>query len=482
MTGNYLTQTQELRQEQVLAPQQLQSLEILLAPLLELQEKLNQELERNPVIEQEKNAIEEPSGDPLASVERSADNDESSSKEDENDISELLQLADSWHDYLPPAHARNDYSSEDQEKREHMFNSLVEQPSLQDYLLEQLRFAAVSPKVTAVAEVVIGSIDASGYLRTHPADIAMTTETTLSKVEQAIVLVQSFDPPGIGARDLKECLLLQINRADGDTLLLELVEKHLEELGRNRLPQIARAMRVPIHKLNNIISKLKTFNPFPGSSISPEQPVFVIPEVTVTKESGEYIINANDNYLPRLRLSSRYLEMLENPETPTETKSYIKEKLLNAKMLLRSIEQRQSTIKKIARVIIDTQRDFLEQGVEYLRPLTMAQVADNLKLHETTISRAIANKYLKTPLGLFEFKFFFSGGYQSESGEAVSSRSIKEKIKELIANDDNAKPLSDSKISQILKDEGLAVARRTVAKYREESGIPASNLRKQYSG
>jgi RNA polymerase sigma-54 factor len=482
MPGDFLRQNQELRQEQILAPQQIQSLEVLLTPLLELQEKLNQELDLNPVIEQEKNPVEELSGDPIQSAVSAADAADNSGKEDENDISDLLNLADSWHDYLPPVHSRNYASSDDEEKREFMYNSLIEQPSLQEQLLEQLRFSDADERLAEIAESVIGSIDDSGYLKTHPADIAIASQADMPEVEKAIKLVQSFDPPGIGARDIKECLLLQLDRQEvNNTKLRELIKHHLEDIGKNRLPQVAKTMRIPLVELNKLIQQLKELNPFPGSSLSNEQPVYVIPELTVKKENGKYEVVSNDNYLPKLRLSKTYIDLLEDPNTPPDTKSYIREKLAGARLLLKSLEQRQSTIRRIAQVIVDTQHDFLDEGIEYLRPLTMQQVADKLDLHETTISRAIANKYLSTPNGLFEFKFFFTGGYQSESGEEISSRSIKEKIRDYVDAENPAKPLSDNKISQMLKDEGLTVARRTVAKYREELGIAASSIRREHT-
>jgi RNA polymerase sigma-54 factor len=482
MPGDFLRQNQELRQEQILAPQQIQSLEVLLTPLLELQEKLNQELDLNPVIEQEKNPVEELSGDPIQSAVSAADAADNSGKEDENDISDLLNLADSWHDYLPPVHSRNYSSSDDDEKREFMYNSLIEQPSLQEQLLEQLRFSDADERLAEIAESVIGSIDDSGYLKTHPADIAIAAQSDMAEVEKAIKLVQSFDPPGIGARDIKECLLLQLDRQEvHNTKLRELIKHHLEDIGKNRLPQVAKAMRIPLVELNKLIQQLKELNPFPGSSLSNEQPVYVIPELTVKKENGKYEVVSNDNYLPKLRLSKTYIDLLEDPNTPPDTKSYIREKLAGARLLLKSLEQRQTTIRRIAQVIVDTQHDFLDEGIEYLRPLTMQQVADKLDLHETTISRAIANKYLRTPNGLFEFKFFFTGGYQSESGEEISSRSIKEKIRDYVDAENPAKPLSDNKISQMLKDEGLTVARRTVAKYREELGIAGSSIRREHT-
>ncbi|MFA6717243.1 MAG: RNA polymerase factor sigma-54 [Victivallales bacterium] len=479
MADAFLNQSIEQKQEQILARHQIQSLEVLLTPLLELQEKIDHELNNNPVIEQEKSSVEELAGDPLHPAGADTDAADKSSN-DENDFSEILRLADSWRDRGSMS-SYNLLSPDAQDKRDYMFNSLVEQPSLQQQLIEQLNFTDCGPELAHAAEFVIGSIDEAGYLTTHPADIAMAAQCDIKTAQKAVKLVQSFDPPGIGAEDLRECLLLQLDRRkQKNPQLRELVAKYLEEIGRNHLPKVAKDMRVSIGELNSLISQLKELTPLPGAALSPSQDLYVLPELTVEKKDGKYVISSNDTYLPQLRISKTYLDLLENPNTNEETKAYIKEKLMAARMLIKSLGQRQSTIRRIAQVILDTQYDFLEKGIEYLKPLTMQQVADKLGLHETTISRAIANKYLQTPKGMYEFKFFFTGGYQTNDGEEISSRSIKEKIKDLIAAEDKAKPLSDNKISQLLKDEGLNVARRTVAKYREQLGIQATNLRREF--
>jgi RNA polymerase sigma-54 factor len=480
MTDQYLNQNQELKQEQTLAPQQIQSLEVLLTPLLELQDKLNHELDRNPVIEQVK-ISKEPL--PEEAISKPGSNEEQIAPEgdDERDISDLMELADAWHDYLPPAHSAADYSEENEEKRDFMFNSLIKQPSLQEQMLDQLRLSDADSQTVAIAEIIIGSIDESGYLRAQLPDIASAANANSEQVGKTLKLVQSFEPPGIGARDLKECLLLQLERQKNqDKRLLKLIRCHLEDIGKNHLPQIARTMHISIEELTGLVEKIKCLNPYPGSAISPDNTVFVIPELSIEKVNGEFQITLNDEQIPHIRISRMYMNLLEDPNTPKETRDYIREKIISGKMLIRSLEQRQSTIQRIARVIVDSQHDFLEKGIECMRPLTMQQVADKLGLHETTISRAIANKYIQTPIGLFEFKFFFSGGYQTDEGEILSSKSIKEKIRDLIFKEDREKPLSDSKLSTMLKKAGLSVARRTVAKYREEMDIPPSNLRKEY--
>ena len=483
MVEQGLFQSQTLRQEQTLAPQQIQSLEILLAPLLELQAKINLELETNPTLEQETPGNEELSGDLIADAETAimAVSDAEKKELDDGGISELIQLSEVWHDFLPvgPLHS---FSPEDEKKRQHFFDSLVNEVSLQEHLLDQLKHLDISDKERARAELIIGSVDNTGYLRSILADLATIAEVDVREMEKTLSLVQSFEPPGIAARDLKECLLLQLKRAGNSDLIFEqLIEEYLDDIAANKLPLVAKKMNLSIEELHFYINKIKRLNPYPGTVLTPDSPVYIVPEVKIEKIDGKFVVIPNDESIPKLRVSQFYLKLLENPATSKETREYIKEKLLKSKSLIKSLVQRQKTIVKIAEVILEWQYEFFENGIEALKPLNMQYVADKLELHETTISRAIANKYMLTPFGLFEFKFFFSSGFQSESGEDVSSRSVKEKIKDLIARENPAKPISDSKIAKLLKEQGLSVARRTVAKYREDMGIPSSHLRREFS-
>lgn len=482
-------QTQILKQEQVLSPQQYQSLEILLTPLLELQEKISQEIAMNPLLEQEGDRHLELAGDLFGSGDdppKSPPDDDDGSFDDSeslssDELSRFSQLARDWEDGYEPGDASR--ISDDQNRRNYMFNSLVDQPSLQDQLLTQLRLSDMPERLIPAAEIIIGSIDDSGYLRTSLPDIAMAAECGLPDAEEALRQVQAFDPPGIGARDPRECLLLQIDRRTPvNRLLRELVGEHLDAIGRNHLPQIAKAMKISLEELDILLRELKRLNPFPGNAIARDSAEYVVPEMSIEKdEHGEYRIVDTHDYIPRLRISQTYMDLLEDPATDRETRDYIRSSLASAKTLLRNLDQRQDTIHKITRVIVDTQHEFFETGIEALRPLTLQQVADKLNIHGATVSRAIANKYLRTPWGVFEYKFFFSGGYRTEDGGEISSRTVKEKIRELIKNENPEKPLSDSKLEKLLKDDGMVnIARRTVAKYREELGIPPSHLRKKF--
>ncbi len=469
MSGNQQTLSTSLRQEQQLSARQLQSLELLNLPLLELEEKLLQAMAANPLLE-----AEDPDDFPVPEATPPAE------AEDEANYDAEAAEADEWSDDLPlPAGSG---SGEDEaERREYLFNSLTDAPTLQEQLMQELALSDASPQVRAVASELIGSIDDSGYLRSTVADLAMSTNEPVETVEEALKLVQSFDPPGVGCRDLSECLKLQLRRKDALTPTLEeILDHHLEEIARNRLPQLARTLRISLDELNVCLAQLKKLSPYPGSALTSGHSEFVAPEVEIIPVGDHYEAHSCKGNMPRLFLAERYLKMLETPELSSEDRSYLREKLQQARELMRALDLRQTTIVRIAQVIANTQREFLEQGVEALKPLTMRQVGDELELHETTVSRAVSNKFVRTPQGIFPLKFFFSAGFTSDDGLELSNRAVMEKIRDLVQAEDSSKPLSDEQLAQMLKADGIAVARRTVAKYREAVGIPSSNLRRQH--
>ncbi len=475
-----------LRQEQIMAPQQIQALEILLATIPELEQKIHEEMSSNPTLELLENGTEHLVGNPVEGAEQNTEMDgdaAAAAAEKDEALATLIQLNEVWQDTVsPPRMPRGSNGSEDQERRQFMFDSLVSEPTLQELLLEQLRQAEVDEQMRQICEQIIGSIDDTGYLRTHPSDIAIAADAEASEVKKALTLVQSFDPPGVGARDLRECLLLQLERrGDKNSMVYELVEKHLDEVGRNQIPKVARALHVSSTRVYELLEDVRELSPYPGSLMTSSRTDFVYPEVFVEKDSkGEWQVRANRDYRPRLQISPYYLKLLQNPDTPREVKSYIREKVGSSKLLLRAIDQRQSTIERIAVSLLKFQYDFFEEGVSAMKPLVMSEVADDIKVHETTVSRAIANKYMQTPHGLFPFKHFFTSGYETENGEKISSLSIKQKLHDLVNAEDPRKPLSDQKLAKLLKEQGFNVARRTVAKYREEENILPSNMRRSY--
>lgn len=472
-----------------MAPQQIQSLEILMAAIPELEQKISEELIENPTLERLDGGSEQLAGNPVEGADAGGGLSDGSGAElasKSETLETLLKLDDLWHDRMPaPPPARRTFSGDDAERRQYFFDSLIAEESLQDVLMEQLRQSDdLDEKTVKLCEEIIGSIDDSGYLRTHLADIATALQTDLKAVENALRIVQGFEPPGIGARDLRECLLLQLERRENGrkSLAYKVVDKHLDEVGRNRLIPAAKSLNVSMAELKDALRELRTLYPYPGTLVAPEdRSNFVAPEVFVeTDDKGNWQVRSNKDHIPRLRISPYYLRLLKSADASDEVKAYIRSKIGNSKMLLRALEQRESTIVRIARSLLRRQAGFFEGGIDQMKPLTMNQVAEDIGVHETTVSRAIANKYIMTPHGLLPFKHFFSSGYEGSDGEKVSSLAVKEKLREAIGTESANRPLSDQKLAAILKDQGFDVARRTVAKYREEMGILPSNMRRKY--
>lgn len=469
----------DVTQEHTIAPHQLQSLDILAANRMELEEKITAELEANPVLEVVESADAEqdeteddlllpPPGSPEDTPYETENLDEN-----RDDFSETLDR------YLE--NGTDFFSGEEQTGS--IFDTLTTEKSLQEQLLEQLKLSDAPAHLRPVAEEIIGNIGDNGYFESAAAEIAQTMQCSIEMAEEALALVQTFDPPGIGARDLKECLLLQIARDPGkhDPRLAELIEKYLDDLAKNRLPQIAKAMDLPMDRLQELVTELKKLAPHPASGITPGGVVYVKPEILVEQnEDGEFEAVPVRDSTPRLRLVSRYLKMLDDPFTPEDAKSYIREKIASAQQLMYNLEQRTSTIQRVAELIVANQHDFFAVGPEALRPMTMREIAEKIGRDESTVSRAVAGKYMQTARGPVAMRDFFSGGFRQEDGSEISSRGIKEIIREAVAEEDPTAPLSDSKIEAILKEQGFTVARRTIAKYREELGIASSQLRKVY--
>lgn len=470
-----MMQKTDLRQEQTISAQQIQSLDLLHATALELQNLISQAMEQNPVLEIEEQDFDSfPQEDPLRQ--------DAPPEQDPEDMKEameqVLQLAAEGNN-PEELNMPRDLSDEAEERRNRFFESVADVENLWDHLSSQLRLSECSKREKEIAELIIEGIDETGYLRTHPADIAMMGNCSMEEVESALKLVQSFDPPGIGARDLKECLLLQIEEKDPDADDLKtMICDHLEDIAKNRLSLIGSKMELPPEAVQILVGKIRKMNPFPGGNVIQNAAHYVIPEAEIVPEKDGFKVIVQEREIPRLRISEYYEEMLNNPETQQEAREYLAKKIQDARELMDSLEKRKTTIGKIAELIASEQFDFLKNGVESLHPMTMKLIADKLNLSESTVSRAISNKYIRTPQGVFEFKYFFSGGFTTEDGSSISSKSVKELIRELVDGEDPRKPLSDSKLTDLLSARGIEIRRRTVAKYREELGIQASHLRK----
>ena len=463
---------------------QLQGLNLLAAPALELENLLAAELQNNPLLEVISSGREVLAGD-LVGAAVEAGNEKLSYEYEEDNEARLLAEYDppAWDDFS----GDEDYSAAGdaeafQRKRDYMFDSLTDRRTLEDLLLEQLNFAGVPARLYRLARTVIGNLDEQGFLATHPADMAMSMNVPMDEIAEAVKLVQSFEPPGVGARDIKESLILQLQRSNyPDERIYILLEQYSEELARNQLPQIARSMKISMDILQKFLADLRKLNSVPVRGLELNAPAqTVIPEMRVEVVDGEITMYGHEGSFPKLGIITHYRRMLEGPATDGETRKYLQEKLAAAENLIKSLDLREDTLRRLTGVIVKHQAGFFRNGIEYLQPMTMLEAARELDLHETTVSRAAAGKYIDTPYGVFEYKFFFSSGYTAEDGEDISSRAVKEKIRSLIEAEDPRKPLSDEAVSKLLAAEGLKVARRTVAKYRESMNILPTNLRRQH--
>ncbi len=475
MPETSLSNQQIQRQEQQLSARQLQSLELLQKPLPALLEELHTQLERNPVLEADISSMEIPSGDPLSTPEPA---------DPEGDGDDHFAESPPGSD----AGSENDWDAGSAvpsvpEAATDCFRTISSEKTLEQHLLDELALSGASGKLRQLAEWVISGIDDSGYLRTPPEDLAMASGASMAEIQEALKLVRSFDPAGVGAFTPQECLLLQLDRRpDADPRLKELVRDHLPDVARNQLPRIARAMDLPLQEISRLTEELRKLDPYPGAALSPAHAPFVAPEAEIVRgEDGTYHVVPGERYI-RLRIPARYFSMLEDPSLTPADREYIQNKISAAKELIKSLELRDTTIRRIAGMIADEQREFFDSGPEHLKPLTMRRAAEILELHETTVSRAVAGKYVRTPRGIFEFRYFFSTGYQTSGGEAVSSRSVQERLRHIIDDEDPRHPLSDEAIADLLKKDGLHVARRTVAKYRDLLGIPGTSVRRHRDG
>ncbi len=464
-----MSQTQNLSQMQVLAPQLQQSLIILQAPLLELRKLIAEEMSANPTLEEE---TTEPEPD-----EKTTDTADEDFKEE---FEQLAKLDDEWREYMAQTGSYSSRGEEDEERRQFFFDSIANQETLQQHLMEQLKGTELDEGQRKIAELIIGNIDDNGFLQTSPTEMEQNTGIPMADFLPVLEVIQGFHPPGVGALDLRDCLLIQLRRRDRQSSLeYQIVDKHIEALGKRRFPEIARKLGVGVHQIQAAANAIAGLDPKPGQIFAPPPNNYVLPDVTVEKIDGEYLITLNGDQIPHLRISNTYKDLMAQ-EGGGDVKDYIREKIRSGKFLIKSIHQRQQTILNIANQIVSRQKEFLDKGSAFLKPLTMVQIADAVGVHETTVSRAISGKYMSTPQGVFEMRYFFTPGYQTAAGESMSNTSVKEAILELIKGESSQNPLSDKEVVAILSERGIPIARRTVAKYRNELNILPSNLRKEY--
>jgi RNA polymerase sigma-54 factor len=477
MAAQGMQQRQSLALQQVLSPQLQQSLLILQTPLLELRNLVQQEMETNPVLEE----LPEDSGaDERSETEASAD------ENFKEEFEKLASLDEEWRDYMAQSASSNfdgrRGSKEADEKRQFLFDSIPVQETLQQNLIAQLNQTVLSADDRKAAELIIGNIDDDGFLQSTTEEMALHSGIPQDEFERVLGLIQTFYPAGVGARDLRECLLIQLRRQGKEqSLEHRIVSEHMDDLGRHRFLEIARRIAISVEDVQKTADNIARLNPRPGQVFAAAPQNYVLPDVIVEKVDGEYQIAFNNEQIPHLRISNLYKDIIASGDAQSsDTKDYIRDKIRSGKFLIRSIHQRQQTIMNIAQQIVSRQRDFLEHGPSHLKPMTMAEVAEAVGVHETTVSRAVSGKYMATPQGVFEMKYFFTGGYQTATGESLSNTSVKQTILELVKHESGSAPLSDHEIVEILSERGIPIARRTVAKYRSELNILPSHMRRKY--
>ncbi|MBT7406614.1 MAG: RNA polymerase factor sigma-54 [Opitutae bacterium] len=513
MQSQGLRQVQKQTQNLVLAPQLRQSLKILQVPALELRSAILEELQTNPLLEELGNNDEsldasevEPSPDELevekvdefpeepGSELEGKDSDKEQDIESENqeelqdlDFSDEFAILKEMEEDLRE-HFESEFEGEAklgntdaQDKRKFFFDSLTSEVSLQEHLLDQLKLTEISQGVRDAAEYLIGSLDENGFLNSNLSDIALLSSMPLADLQEALSTLQTFEPIGIASIDLQDCLIKQMEARDWeDTDQYRIVKDHFPLLVRRRVPELSRKLSQSTQVIHEAIEKISELDPAPGKRFSEDNNQSISADATVEKVGDEWVISLNSDFIPRLKINRTYKELIAKGVLSSKEKEYVRNQMRAGKFLISSIDQRQNTIERITRKIIERQTGFFEEGSSKLRPMTMSEVADSIEVHETTVSRAIANKFVRTPHGTFPLKYFFTPGYSGKDGDSVSNTSVKEIIGSIIEQEDPSKPLSDRKIVDLLAEKEIKLARRTVAKYREELGISPTNLRRRY--
>lgn len=484
-----------LRQEMrlKLAPQIIQSIEILQLPLLELRDRIDQELLENPTLEMgpdEEESAEETESEP---VEEAEDFEPVEAIQEEPET-EPEPLAEENYEAIEDL-IRNDYSDtytwdrripasgEEDPKRAAIENSPAPDVSLEDHLRRQVALFDLAAPVRDTCENIIANLDRRGYLEYPLEEIVASMEApvTPEQADEALKLVQQLEPPGVGARDVSECLLLQLDQRDEDyDFLRRLIQDHFDDILKNRYPKVARAIGCTIEELKRAVEKIGKLNPIPGALFNEEPAPHVIPDLRIELVGGQYRVMLEDATLPSLRISSYYARRLLQKDLDPKTAQYLKDKLQGARWLIDAIQQRRTTVFNITSAIAESQKEFLDKGAMHLKPLKMQDIADQVEVHVSTVSRAIAGKYIQTPRGLYSLKHFFTGGLAKHNGEMESWEVVRQKLLHVIENEDKNTPLSDEEVAAALAAQGIDIARRTVSKYRKLLQIPSSRRRKEY--
>ncbi|HYG59086.1 MAG TPA: RNA polymerase factor sigma-54 [Symbiobacteriaceae bacterium] len=448
--GLHMQQTQKL----IMTPELRQAIAVLQLPVTELGDFIEQELLENPCLEVEP---KEEAEDPTHGVE----------------VRKFLEYL--GNDYT----GNGSHAESEDEVTFEAFTATV--PTLQEHLMAQLYMAGLNAALRRTGAFLIDSLDDHGYLTIELSEAASRLSIPLEQAEQALQAIQGFDPPGVGARTLQECLLLQWATVDdGNPLVTALIQNYLDALGEGRIMRVAEELGVTPAEVQEAADTIRTLDPKPGRRFGrPDETRYVVPDVAVERVGHEYVVLVNEAPVPKLLVSNHYRQLLSG-QVEAEARKFVEQKIHSALWLIKALEQRRMTLYKVTEAVVRFQRDFFDRGIRCLRPLTLREVADVVGVHESTVSRATSGKYVQTPHGTFELKFFFSSGVDNARGEGVAQESVKRMIADLIAKEDSAEPLSDQGLTDLLNRQGVNISRRTVAKYREEMGVPSSGKRKRY--
>jgi RNA polymerase sigma-54 factor len=501
-----------LQQKLKLAPQIIQSIEILQMNVTDLRQHVEEQMLENPTMElEDPQLVVADTSNETDTIEEKpdmAEESENSPEALERELERLESIQESWKELADVG--RRSYSGGDKDKKmEAMQNAPERDETLQEHVNSQFAIhPLVDDRGMAIGEYLAYNLDDNGYLKTQtnvsPIAVSATNESGLElgrcgeiteefcagipieppatpeETEAILHIIQQMDPPGVGARDLKECLLIQIGMAEEYALERQIVRDHLEDIMMNRIPKIAKVTGEPLELIDESLRYIRMLNPQPGAVFAKGQTQYVSPDITVSQDGAEWIVRLEDYYVPQIRISPQYRNMLEHQGDDPKVVSYVKKKIESARWLMEAIEQRQQTLRKIAQEIVDYQMNFFEEGVDALRPLKMEYIAQKVGVHVSTVSRAISGKYMQTPRGIFSLKYFFKGGKELADGSMISVVAIKEKIKTLVEKEDKSSPLSDEEISNRLQSGGLDVKRRTITKYRKQLNIPSSRKRRLF--
>lgn len=474
-------------QKLVITPELRQAITVLQLPWLELQEYIETEMVENPMLELKDSHDSDgsPSHDPTPGEPGAGADGRADAEPRESDEAKGPDI--DWQGYFDDASDIGYVGPrESKDRSEASYESFVgAQESFQDHLMFQLRLAPLSKEQMEIGSIIIGGIDDDGYLRMTIPEVAAMAGVPAVRVEEVLQVIQGFEPSGVGARSLEECLLIQLDTlnldADDLDLTRTVIQRHLGEVAEGKLTKIAEQLGRSVAEIQRACDIVKTLDPKPGREFGGDTGAsYIVPDVAVERVDDDYVVVVNDVSAPRLGINPVYREMLRKPGMEAGAVEFVKSRLNSAMWLIRSIEQRRQTLYKVTECIVRFQRDFLDRGIKYLKPLTLKEVADEIGVHESTVSRATAGKYVQTPRGAYEMRFFFTSGIPTDRGDPASSESVKRMIRDVVEVEDPRKPLSDQAIVQVLRRQGVLISRRTVAKYRDECMIPASKLRRRF--